>query len=108
MLPIEELKKFCDIDDVKLGAWKNEGFATRAKFIRQKCYVEEIDGKMEITCSGMPKTCYDYVTWDDFKVGFNCGGKLKPFHVKGGVKLKEIEFTIREQKIKSFIDKRKK
>ena len=56
----------------------------------------------------MPKTCYPYVTWDDFKVGFKCGGKLKPFHVKGGVKLKEIEFTIREQKIKSFIDKRKK
>ena len=63
---------------------------------------------MEITCSGMPKTCYPYVTWDDFKVGFKCCGKLKPFHVKGGVKLKEIEFTIREQKIKSFIDKRKK
>lgn len=35
-LSIEELKQFCDIDDVKLGYWKNEGFATRRKIYSSK------------------------------------------------------------------------
>lgn len=108
MLPIEELKAFCDIDDVRLGAWKNEGFAKRAKFIRQKCYLEEIDGNIEITCAGMPKTCYKFVTWDNFKTGFTCGGKLTFKHIKGGVKLVETDFTIKDEKFTSFVDKPKK
>lgn len=45
LLPIEELKKFCDIDPVRLGAWKHEGDFTKARFVRQKCYLEEIDRK---------------------------------------------------------------
>lgn len=40
-LPEEELKKFIDIDDFKLGAWKIESKFKRAKFLRQKCYLEE-------------------------------------------------------------------
>lgn len=71
-LPIDELKLFCDIDPVRLGAWKHEGDFTRAKFIRQKCYLEEIDGKIKITCAGMPKSCYSFVEWDNFKTGFTC------------------------------------
>jgi hypothetical protein len=108
LLPIEELKQFCEIDDVKLGAWKNEGIATRGKWIRQKCYLEEIDGNIEITCAGMPKSCYKYVEWDEFKTGFTCSGKLTFKHVKGGVKLEETEFTIKEEKFMSLIDKRNK
>ena len=57
LLPIEELKQFCDIDDVKLGCWKHESHFTRARFVRQKTYIEEIDGKMHITCAGLPKRC---------------------------------------------------
>lgn len=86
-LDINELKKFCDIDDVKLGAWKFEGFATRARFLRQKCYIEEIEGKINITCAGMPTTCYDYVNWNNFKIGLTCGGKLRPKHVKRWCKI---------------------
>ena len=99
LLPIEELKQFCEIDDVKLGAWKHEGSFTKAKFIRQKCYIEEMEGKMQITCAGMPKQCYDFVTWDNFKTGFSCGGKLTFKHVKGGVILVETDFTIKEEKV---------
>lgn len=84
LLDIEELKQFCNIDNVELGAWKHEGTFERAKFIRQKCYLEEIDNKINITCAGMPKSCYDYVTWDNFKTGFTCGGKLTFKHVKRG------------------------
>ena len=75
LLPIEELKKFCDIDPVRLGAWKHEGNFEKAKFIRQKCYVEMIDDEMQITCAGMPKSCYKYVNWEDFKTGFTCRWK---------------------------------
>ena len=75
LLSIEELKKFCDIDPVRLGAWKHEGNFEKAKFIRQKCYIEMIDSEMQITCAGMPKSCYKYVNWEDFKTGFTCSRK---------------------------------
>ena len=99
----EELEQFVEIDDVKLGAWALEKSFSKAKFIRQKCYVEVVDDKMEITCSGLPKNCYSQVTWDNFKVGFTCSGKLTFKHVKGGVKLVETDFTIKEEKIKNTI-----
>lgn len=95
LLPIEELKQFCDIDDVELGKWKHEATATRSKFVRQKTYLEEIDGEIHITCAGMPKDCYKFVEWENFKEGFTCGGKLTFKHVKGGVKLVETDFTLK-------------
>lgn len=98
LLPIEELKLFCDIDDVELGAWKHESSFTRAKFIRQKTYLEEFDGEINITCAGMPQRCYDQVTWDNFKEGLKVDGKLMFTHVKGGVILKDTEFTIKYDK----------
>lgn len=107
-LDIDELKNLCEIDDVKLGAWKHENVNPqnpkysfiRAKFIRQKCYLaEHIDEKGEkeisITCAGLPKECYKYVEWETFKEGFTCGGKLTFKHLKGGVKLVETDFTIK-------------
>ena len=96
ILPIEELKQFCEIDDVKLGAWKHESHFTRAKFIRQKTYLEEIEGAIQITCAGLPQRCYDQVTWENFKEGLKVDGKLAFHHVKGGVILIETEFTIKE------------
>lgn len=105
LLSIDELRKFCDIDPVRLGAWKHESTFSRAKFIRQKCYLEEIDGDIKITCAGMPKECYSQVEWDKFKEGFTCSGKLTFKHVVGGVKLVETDFTIKEEKLIKNIDK---
>lgn len=48
-----------EIDPVKLGAWKHESTFSRGKYLRQKCYIEEINGKLKITCAGMPSRCYD-------------------------------------------------
>ena len=98
LLSIDELKKFCEIDDVKLGAWAHESHFTKAKFIRQKTYIEEINGEINITCAGLPKRCYDQVTWDNFKEGLKVDGKLAFKHVKGGVNLIDTEFTIKEDK----------
>ena len=105
LLPIEELKLFCDIDPVRLGAWKHEGHFTKAKFVRQKCYLEEIDGNINITCAGLPKNCYSQVKWNEFKEGFTASGKLTFKHVKGGVILVETDFTIKEEKTKTVIEK---
>lgn len=105
LLPIEELTQFCNIDDVELGAWKNEGIASKGRWVRQKCYLEEIDGEVHITCAGMPKSCYSQVEWKNFKVGLSVGGKLTFKHVKGGVKLVETEFTIKDDKMSKNIDK---
>ena len=46
------------------------------KFIRQKCYLEEIEENINRTCAGMPKTCYDKVEWEKFKTGFTCRWKI--------------------------------
>ena len=97
LLPIEECKKFCDIDEVEIGKWKHEASFSKARFIRQKCYIEKIIirkfkgklkykkpkltknvnnytyySKIKITCAGLPQDCYDYVTWDNFREGFSC------------------------------------
>ena len=98
LLSIEEVTQFCDIDDVRLGAWKHESTFSKARFVRQKTYLEMIDGEIKITCAGMPKECYKYVEWDKFKEGFTCGGKNMFKHVKGGVKLVETDFTIKSDK----------
>lgn len=90
------------------GAWKHESTFTRGRFIRQKCYIEEIEGMIHITCAGLPKNCYDSVTWNNFKTGFSCGGKLTYSHIKGGVLLKETDFTIKEEKTKRNIENFKK
>lgn len=90
-----ELPKQLEIDPIKLGAWKHESTFTRARFIRQKTYIEEIDGDIHITCAGMPERCHDGVTWENFFPGSSYSGKLQPMHVPGGIVLKDIDFTIK-------------
>ena len=95
-----------DIDPVALGAWKIESRFTRARFLRQKSYIEDWNPPetwnteqyepklLNITCAGMPSACYEFVTWENFHEGASYKGKLQPKHVKGGIVLKEIDFTI--------------
>lgn len=91
-----EEPKGIEIDDTRLGAWKHESTFTRARFLRQKSYIEEIDGKLKITCAGMPKGCYPYVTWENFHIGNEFPGKLKQKVVKGGTVLVESPHKLRE------------
>lgn len=90
-----EIPKGLEVDPVKLGAWKHESTFTRARFVRQKTYIEEIDGELNITCAGMPSRCYKHVTWNNFITGSSFEGKLQFTHVQGGIVLKDIDFTIK-------------
>lgn len=119
--PDGELPEWIEIDDTKLGAFKLENVVKRAKYIRSKCYINKViisekeykEGmesdekklyskdkngfyKMKITVAGMPADCYDQVTFSNFKIGAEYKGKKQPVIVKGGVVLKEIDFTIKE------------
>lgn len=108
-----ELPQNLEIDKTKLGAWDHELTFDKAKFLRQKTYMEFPAGEYrkayekkspkmfnecngwKITCSGMPSSCYKYVTIDNFKEKSSYAGKLMSTRVKGGVVLVDKEFTIR-------------
>lgn len=117
---LEELKDLLDIDDFRLGAWAKEAEFTRAIYIRQKCYIEEIDGEVSVTVAGLPKYLAPIITFDNFKRGFSTGEltfeemremaarngasesdvenihhKFTYKYVKGGVILADTEFTIK-------------
>lgn len=110
-----------EIDSTKLGAWDFEASFTKAKFLRQKCYIENhiieesdylkgISGeepflytkdatgfyKLKITVAGMPTGCYPEVTFKNFNLGASYTGKRQPKLVKGGVILREVDFTIKK------------
>ena len=117
---LEELKDIIKVDDFKLGYWAKEAEFTRAYYIRQKCYIEEINGKVSVTVAGLPKYLAPLVNFDNFKKGFTTEGmsmadmiklarengatdeeieklqhKLTYKYVKGGVILADTDFTIK-------------
>ena len=92
-----------EIHDTKLGAWKFESKFNKARFLRQKCYIENStedvlndnpDYELKITVAGMPVECYPHVNFKNFKIGAKYQGKKVPHIVPGGVVLEEIDFTI--------------
>jgi hypothetical protein len=91
-----EIPKEIDVDPVRLGAWKHEATFTRAKYLRAKSYIEEIDGKLEVTCAGLPDDCHDQVTFENFSENAIYTGKLRPVHTAGGIVLEETNFSIRK------------
>ena len=110
LLTEEDLEKLCDIikiDDYEIGAWAHEETWRRAKFIRQKCYIEEDeDGEIHATIAGFPKKLGHLVNFDNFKIGFStanfsdeeigkAGRKLRYKRVDGGVVLVDTDFTLK-------------
>lgn len=117
---LEELKSLVHIDDYELGAWAKEAEFSRGMYIRQKCYIEEVEGKVEVTVAGLPKSLAPIINFDNFKKGFTTVGldlnqmiemakengaseeeirkiqpKLTYKYVKGGVILADTDFTIK-------------
>lgn len=88
-----------DIDEYRLGAWKVESEFWRARFLRPKTYIEDDvkTGKLTVRCAGLPESCHEHVTWENFKPGAKFPGKLYPKTVKGGIILYEGDFVIRKE-----------
>lgn len=109
-----------EVDDYKLGAWKCESKFERARFIRQKCYIEdeiitesEYNEKikefpnlcrsengnfrcLKVTVAGLPSGGYKYVNWNNFRSGVQYGGKLQPKRVAGGTVLQPTTYEIKK------------
>lgn len=104
---LQILSDIIKIDDYELGAWKHESSFERAKFIRQKCYIEQdYDGKINVTIAGFPKKLAHLINFNNFNIGFTtegmpdeligeAGRKLRYKHVKGGVILVDTDFTLK-------------
>ena len=93
-----EIPETLEIDDTALGKWSHENTFKRARFLRQKSYIEKVDDELIITCAGLPESCYEYVTWDNFHEGVIYEGKLQAKRVKGGIVLKDTTFEIKAKK----------
>ena len=116
---LEEISKFIEIDDYKLGAFALEEVFSRMLAIRAKCYICEVDGMVHPTIAGLPKYLAPIINFDNFKRGFSTAGmthddlvelakqngateeeieklhhKLDYHYVKGGVILEDTDFTI--------------
>ena len=89
-----------DIDDKRLGAFKLESKFKRAKFIRQKTYLEVFDnnGKenINIKCAGMPDNIKERLKEADFYEGAEYEGNLKAKSVPGGVILADVTYKIKK------------
>lgn len=88
------------VDPNKFGYWKYEYTFKRAKYIRQKTYLNEViqeDGtiKTSVKCAGMTDKVKENVTFENFEIGFTSFGKLLQKSVMGGVVLIDTEFTIK-------------
>lgn len=117
---LEKLKDIIKIDPYALGCWDKEAEFEKGLYIRQKCYIEMINGKTNVTVAGLPKYLAPLITFDNFKKGFTTEGltqaemislasnngatpeeiekihhKFRYKYVKGGVILADTDFTIK-------------
>lgn len=84
------------IDQRKFCCWKKESTFVRAKYLRQKTYIEERpNGKLDIAACGCPAEAKNYITFDNFVMGASYKGKLRAAMRVGGVELVDTRFTIR-------------
>lgn len=109
----EEMPKGLSIDPKKLGYWDHEGTFEKARFVRQKSYVEQLymkydNGKkvqagiedhefteLKVTCAGMPDNVKEKVTFENFRSGLQIDGKLLPSRVVGGIILEPTTYTLK-------------
>lgn len=86
-----------DVHETRLGAWKHESSFTDAVFCRAKQYCElSPEGELDVKVAGMPREMKSYVRMDDFITGRRFDdGKLRPTHVRGGVRLVPTGFDLK-------------
>lgn len=93
------------VHDTEFSHWKHEGNFTRARHIRAKTYIWDLNGKTDVVCAGMPSNIKTLCNFDNFKIGFSNldkngnvidgMGKLIPVNVVGGVVLAPRPYRLR-------------
>lgn len=120
-LSIDELAGI-EIDDNEFCKWAFENSFEKARFIRQKTYIEVTGDEYIVKCAGMPQRSKELFlhsifqdfegqeneftdeelefikkkrTLEDFKRGLKVPGKLRPKRIPGGVVLVDVDYEIR-------------
>lgn len=112
-----------EVSDTEFCKWKLESTWDSGIFVRSKTYIERVGGGYQITCAGMSQHCKDLLKaslegrvcnggvdfvknekercfvnkrrgLEDFKIGLEVPGKIRPVRIKGGIILKETTFKI--------------
>lgn len=78
---LQELKEIGVIDEFELGKLKVENLIYKARYIRNKTYLQEVDNKgtLKVVCSGLPVEAQDNVNFDNFTDDFVFKGKKKVY-----------------------------
>ena len=100
------------VDPKEIGKFKLEAVEPKSKYVRQKCYIYDENGKTKVTCCGMPDGLKNYLAdnfkdtiYDEFRIGLSLQPsderiprdalKLMPRQVKGGCILRPTGFELR-------------
>jgi len=102
-LTVEEFKSMgIDLDPVKLGAWEIEKEFTKFKCLGAKKYIlqgkefgKEQAVKIHAHCAGLTVEAQKQLNFDNFQLGAIFHKKQKR-KLKGGYRLEDIEFTLKE------------
>lgn len=109
-----DCSKYLWIDKTKLGAWdcENDGDIVKARYVRQKAYIEVTDDEQIVKCCGLPEKAkkkiideYGDNLIDVFQYGFKTGGKKRSTKVDGGILLMPTEFSMNLPKSKRLKNK---
>ena len=100
-----DMPKDVKMHDTEFGCWKFEGIFQRARHIRAKCYIWDLNDEISIVCAGMPSNVKRLCNFDNFHLGFSNldsegnvipgMGKLIPKPVPGGVVLDPRPYRLR-------------
>ena len=91
-----EPAKNIKLDKTALGCWDCEAVWSRAKFLRQKTYAEEVNGQWSYKCAGLPNSNDTIKNIDDFYIGAKFeNAKLMSKQVNGGIVLLPTDYVIK-------------
>lgn len=88
------------IHESDFGKWAIEREGFKGKFLHAKCYMLDYGNYKDVKVAGLPKSAdISKLSFDDFRPGLNFEKiKLIPKYVHGGVRLNEVDFTIKDIK----------
>lgn len=89
------------IHDSDFGKWAIEREGFEGKFLHAKCYMVNYGKYIDVKVAGLPKTAnISKLTFDTFTEGLTFEKvKLIPKYIHGGVRLNEVDFTIKKMKV---------